>query len=155
MMKLQVTIGGYGGGNVTLYATHNQDTDVITVAKIGEANRARFKDSLVVANIDVDAWDSQFSDDNLKAAVESWHKRNMTGRLAFSDQAARGNPLNAVQMLKIEESGRKFEITDSATSAQIATLAACWQADLSHAVASAQAFGSNLATLMRGGIISI
>ncbi len=155
MMKLQVTIGGYASGSVTLYATHNQDTDVITVAKIGDMNRARFKDSLVVANIDVDAWDSQFTDENLQAAVASWHKRNATGRIVFSDQAARANPTNAVQVLKIEERGRKFEINESATCAQIASVAACWQADLSHSVASAQAFGSNLATLMKGGIISI
>lgn len=155
MMKLQVTIGGFNGGSVTLYAVHDQTTDVITVAKIGDMNRARFKDSLVVANIDVDAWDSQFSDKNMQEAVAAWHKRNATDRIVFSDQASRANPTSAVQMLKIEESGRKFEITDSATSAQIAVLAACWQADLSYSVASAQAFGSQLATLMKGGIISI
>lgn len=154
-MKIQVTIGGYAGGSVTLYAIHDQDSDVITVGKLGELNRARFEDCLVVANIDVDAWDAQFSDLNMQEAVASWHKRHATGRIVFSDMAQRANPINAVQVLKIEERGRKFEINESATSAQIAAIAACWQADTSHAVASAQAFGSQLETLMKGGMIVI
>ncbi|WP_293000022.1 hypothetical protein [Nevskia sp.] len=154
-MKLQVTIGGYAGGMVTLYAIHDQSTDVITVGKVGEFNRARFKDSLVVANVDVDAWDSQFSDLSMQEAVSAWHKRYTTNRLMFSDQAQRANPLNAIQVLKIEERGRKYEINESATSAQIAAIAACWQADLSIKITQAQAFGDDLQTLLRGGMLSI
>jgi len=157
-MKIQVTIGGYSGPVCTLYAILDEETDILAVGKLGSYNRDRFKDSVVVTNVEVDDWDQQFNENQMQEALIAWHRRHLSNRLVFSTEAARCSPYNCIQESKIGAEGRRFEFNDEVKNEAIAVVVACWQADTCRSVSDAENFAEQLTKRLKkfadGDIIS-
>ena len=64
--------------------------------------------------------------------------------------AARANPANGLQLLKVTEKGRDYEIITSVTNDQIGVLMMCWYAETAQNIKAAMAFGGLLERLQRG-----
>lgn len=123
---LQATCGGYTGDPVTVIAAWH-DAQGLMVGKVSKVMRGRGAPNVsVVSNLTVDAWDAWFSDEVMQDAIDLYRQMQADGRLRFHPDAMRADPTMVIQIRKIEERGRKYELLPETTNAQVATLMLCW-----------------------------
>lgn len=150
-MNIQAVCGGYEGKQATVFGHLDEDTDKLTIIKLADVRFDRFKDCRVVTNLpQVKEWEAMFSEEHLANAIAAFHARNTSGRFATRAEAARANPANGLQLLKVTEKGRDYEIITSVTNDQIGVLMMCWYAETAQNIKAAMAFGGLLERLQRG-----
>jgi hypothetical protein len=155
-MMLQACCAGYGGSAVTVYSMLDNETDALIVSKVAkEMRRDRFKECGIVTNTKIDVWESWFTDDNMPDAIAAYQRRVSEARITFREHGRQADPNNALQVAKVAEKGRAYEVSPDISSAQVAVLMLCWHVDRASAIKQSLDFGDRLiAELQGGGIVS-
>lgn len=151
---LQATVGGYEGGRLcSVFATLDEAADSLFVVKVSEKPTAtRFKpETRVVTNLaNFDSWDQFFTEEHFAAAIAAFNARNNDGRFKFRAECAKVNPSTGLQLLKVTERGREYEIIPTISNEQVAGLLLCWYAETVKAISANMAFGDLIDKLNRG-----
>lgn len=154
--KIQACCAGYQGNSATVYGALDSVTDILVVAKIStQFQPERFQDSRLIANCKVPSWDSMFSDENLDEAIDEYVIRTGDNRIMFKPEAQRAKPQSGLQLLKVTEAGRRYEISPSITNEQMAVLMLCWHLKVVTAIKTAFEFGDMLESLNRSGMWTV
>lgn len=155
-MKIQACATGFAGPAATVYALLDDETDELVINKIAKSmRRDRFQDCAIVTNADTTVWESRFTDESFPEAIAAFQRRDAEKRITYSEGAKPADPAAALQMSKVDEGGRKYELSQEITNKQIATLMIAWYADQSKAIADAFAFGDELARLSSGEVLTV
>lgn len=150
---MQASVGGYHGERMsTVFATLEPATDVLLVMKIAKnPTPTRYKpDTRVVTNLaDMDSWDLFFTEDNLREAIAAFVERKSAGKFKFTGETASANPGAGVQLLKVTERGREYELPELRNE-QLAGILLCWFAKVHNGITQNAEFGSLIEKLQRG-----
>lgn len=149
-MKIQAICSGYEGRPACVYAGYDAEKDVLVISRVADIRLTRFQDFRVVTNCKAEAWDSWFDETHFPDAIEAFNARLGMDRIIFKQDAARANPKTALQLLKVTESGRKYEVSAAISAAQVCTLMIAWHLKAATAIADAFAFGDLLTSMDRG-----
>lgn len=156
-MKIQSCASGYQSNAATVYCLMDPDTDKLVVSKIAKnLRRDRFSDSTIVTNTKIiTVWEAFFTDENLPEAIEAFMRLSGEGRIVYRDGTQAANPAHVLQVQKVVEKGRHYEISPEISNAQFATLMAAWHAQNSGRIVEAFAFGDELDRLRDGHMLTI
>jgi hypothetical protein len=151
-VNIQAIFKGYAGDSVTVYSKWT--SGILVVSKIVAYREDRFKDCLVIADAEVPARESFFTDEYISDAIAAYMHMKACGELDISDAAARGNPEHWVQDADTNNGLRRFMVKPQVDNAVMAVLASCWQVKRSKAVSKSLSMMDALLT-MRGTIQTI
>lgn len=136
MIPIQVTIVGYFGKPCTLFSAYDADSRVLVVSIEADYRSERREGCMVITNDPNIERDGLFSESELQQSINSFFSMSggvasdgKSGRLVFSDKAARANPAQSIEKDGMDKTGQRYRISESISSAQIAALATCWYAD--------------------------
>lgn len=159
---IQCSIGGFSGAPVTLFAAHDNDTGIVTVASVNALRRERYKDCVVITNIVGIESDERFDESRLRDAIDAWnalrHDRLADGsaRLLYSEQARRANPATVIEADGMSERGRQYRLAESAGNETVATLVACLWAYRADTRANVLDVADSMANrLLRGEAVTV
>lgn len=151
-MNIQAIFKGYAGDAVTVYSKWTNG--ILAVSKIVAYREDRFKDCLIIADADVPARESFFTDEHISDAIGAYMHMKACGELDISDAAARGNPEHSVQDADTNNGLRRFMVKPQVDNAVVAVLASCWQVKRSKAISKGLSLMDSLLT-ERGTIHTI
>lgn len=123
-MKLQVVIGGYMGQPVTIGCVIDDDTGVLSVAKVFDHSEKRMEGFAVVSNMDLPDCDFLFTDKHLRDAIRSYFARVGQDMVGIAQQLARFDPTNRIEKDAVDETGPRYRISPDIDNGQVAVLAA-------------------------------
>lgn len=149
-MKIQACCAGYEGTPATVFAALEPKSDTLVISKLSDLRATRFEDCRMVSNTAVESWDAWFDETLFPEAIAAFMDRVNTKRIIFKPEAQRANPKTAIQLLKITEAGRQYEVSATVTNMQVAVLLVCWHLKAAVAIAETFVFGDMLESMHRG-----
>lgn len=123
LLKIQTSIAGFAGRPVTLISVHDDETDILVVAKAVEYTESRIGDCVMVSNLPLSSVEVMFSDDDLCAAIRHYYARKSRDLLDLDDSLLRYEPENRIESDGVDERGRKYRISPEIDNGQLAVLA--------------------------------
>jgi len=151
-MNIQAIFKGYAGDGATVYSKWTNG--ILVVNKIVAYREDRFKDCLIIADAEVPARESFFTDEHISDAIGAYMHMKGCGELDIADAAARGNPEHWVQDADTNNGLRRFMVRPQVENAVVAVLATCWQVKRSKAISKSLSMMDALLT-QRGTIQTI
>jgi hypothetical protein len=151
-MNIQAIIKGYHGDAVTVYSKWTNG--ILVVNKVTAYRSDRFNDCLIIADADVPARESFFTDEHISEAIGAYMHMNACSELDISDRAARCSPEHFVQDADTNNGERRFIVKPQVENAVVAVLATCWQVKRSKAITKSLSMMDALLT-QRGTIQTI
>jgi len=124
-MNIQAIFKGDAGDAVTVYSKWT--SGILVVSKIAPYREDRFKDCLIIADADVPARESFFTDEHISDSITAYMHMKACGELDIADAAARSNPEHWVQDADTNNGLRRFMVKPQVDNAVVAVLATCWQ----------------------------
>lgn len=133
MLPIQATISGFKGGPTTVYSVYDEESDILTVARIRSIKKKRAKpDTALVTNIRGVDCDGFFEDEDFQEGLKAYFefKNGLAGddrssRLVFSPQAGNISIENSVQVEGMDEKGLRYSFNGEMSNEQVAILATC------------------------------
>lgn len=124
-MRIFISVSGFRGQSVTLAALHDSDTGMLVIAKqvAFRLTKPEANDALV-CNASTNEADFIFTDDHIAEAIRDYYLMKGHGHISLADALARYEPDNKIEVDDINESGRKFRISNDIDNGQMAVLAA-------------------------------
>lgn len=131
-MNIQAVFKGYAGEGVTVYSKWTNG--ILVVSKIAPYRDDRFKDCLIIADAELPARETFFTDEHISDSIGAYMHMKACGELDIVDAAARANPEHWVQDADTNNGLRRFMVKPQVDNAVVAVLATCWQVKRSKAV---------------------
>lgn len=133
---IQASISGYNGKPATVYSVYDHESAILAVSVEAEFCRERkSSDIVLISNDKMTNYDSFFEEKLFLQGIESYlalakgvAANGVGARLVFADRAKRSDPMSAIEMDGMNESGSRYRISPDVTNAQVAALASCWYA---------------------------
>lgn len=151
-MNIQAIFKGYAGDGVTLYSKWMNG--ILVVSKIAPYRTDRFKDCLIIADADVPARESFFTDDHISDAIAAYMHMKALHEIDFMEAASRANPDRFVQEGDTNTGERRFMVKPQVENYGMAVLATCWQVKRSKTISKNLSLMDSLLT-RRGTIHTI
>lgn len=124
-MRIQVNAAGYHGDPVTIMCLLDEQTGVLVVGKKVDYRESRVKpDVALVTNMDLPDLDFRFQDRHLSESIRSFFTRDGQGLLDITKELGLYNPKEKIEMVGVDEGGRRYNIHDEVTNGQMAVLMA-------------------------------
>lgn len=123
MFTFSVSISGFSGPPTTLVCVLDE-SGVLVVAKSIAFTEERVKDFAMVSNMDLQANDYRYTDDDMREAIRAYFTRMAQGLIDLVDELSRFQPHQAIEKDQIDESGPRYRLSPDITNGQLAVLAA-------------------------------
>lgn len=124
-MRIQVNAAGYHGEPVTLMCLLDERTGVLVISrKINYREERAKEDIALVTNMDLPDLDFRFLDKHLSEAIRCFFTRDGQGLLEIEKDLAQYSPKERIEMVGVDEGGRRYNIHDEITNGQMAVLMA-------------------------------
>ena len=123
-MKIQVSIGGYGGAGaepVTLLAQKNDATGVLAIAKKVEYRTVAGPGFAFVTNLKLENYDCLFKEEHLSGAIQAYKEAEGMGMIVLGTDVMKYTPRIAVD--GIDTNGQKYRLHDNMSNGEMAILA--------------------------------
>lgn len=123
-MKIMVTVAGYGGAGsppITLAATLDDATAVMTVLKEIKYRDKPDKGYAFVTNLKLEAYDCLFTEEHLQGAILSYRESQGLGSFVMHDDMMRHRP--RIETDGIDPKGQKYRLPGDINNGEIAVLA--------------------------------
>jgi len=123
-MKILVSIAGYGGAGskpITLAATRDDATGVMTVAKEVKYREEAPKGYAFVTNVKLPNYDCLFTEEHLQTAILAYREGEGLTTFILADDVARNRP--RIETDGIDPRGQKYRLAADLTNGEMAVLA--------------------------------
>lgn len=123
-LKIQATIGGYGGVGsepITLAALRDPVTGVLAIAKKINMREKADAGYSFVTNMRLASYDCLFREEDITEAIRLYRESEANATLVLSDETARYRP--RIEVDGMNESGQKFRLSNDMSNGEVAVLA--------------------------------
>lgn len=133
MLPIQASISGYKGGPVSVFSVYDEESDILTIARVRSVKKRRAKpDTALVTNIRGVDCDGFFDDSDFQEGIKAYFEfknslaaDDRSPRLVFSPQAGNIIIENSVQVEGMDEKGLRYSFNGEMSNEQVAIIATC------------------------------
>lgn len=136
-MKIIASIAGYGGAGakpITLAATRDDATGIMTVLKEVKHREEAPAGYAFVTNVRLPNYDCLFTEENLQAAIQAYREGEGLTTFILADEVARNRP--RIETDGIDPKGQKYRLAADLTNGEMAVLALAYFQSRQRAVVS-------------------
>lgn len=134
--KLQASFSGYQGKPATIFSVYDDESMILAISIEKEFTREAQPDCVIITNDSLQDYDVLFGEKQILEAIESYYAMvkgvaadGVTKRLIFSERAQRADPVTAIEVDGMNESGQRYRISPDMTCSQMAVMATAWYAN--------------------------